>query len=96
LTMPLIGWLQYAQQTLLETAEVLLDWLWFSVASSSASFAAVNPLLLQQRTGQTLFRADQLMAAVGENIIPAQPTPSAAANTTAPEATVEPVGEQAA
>jgi len=36
------------------------------------------------------------MAAVGENIIPAQPTPSAAANTTAPEATVEPVGEQAA
>lgn len=35
-----------------QAAEVLLDWLWFSVASSSASFAAVNPLLLQQQTGE--------------------------------------------
>jgi hypothetical protein len=45
------GWVHRAQITILEAAEVLLDWLWFAIASSSASFATVNPLLLQQNTG---------------------------------------------
>jgi hypothetical protein len=45
------GWVLRAQNAILEAAEVVLDWLWFTVASSSASFASVNPLLLQYNTG---------------------------------------------
>ena len=56
---------------LVDAAEVVLDWLWFSITSSSAAVAAVNPLLLQTQTGQSLLRADQLMAAIGENVLTA-------------------------
>ena len=38
-------------EAVLEAVEVVLDWLWFTVASSSASIASVNPLLLQYNTG---------------------------------------------
>lgn len=49
------GWVLRAQNAILEAAEVVLDWLWFTVASSSASFASVNPLLLQYNTGTAAY-----------------------------------------
>ena len=134
------GWVHRAQITILEAAEVLLDWLWFAIASSSASFATVNPLLLQQNTGaparapravvlccvvlccvcvvrccaalsaspvlashqcrarahtgHTLYRADELMSAVGQNVIPPQPQP--APPRAGPAQDTEAVGEHAA
>ena len=92
------GWVRTVPAALVDAAEVVLDWLWFSITSSSAAVAAVNPLLLQTQTGQSLLRADQLMAAIGENVISAAPAPRAC-GASPPELPAESVrrvaGEQA-